>query len=99
MPYIIEEHRPVYDKEIESLIIKLSNAGDVQLDGDANYVISRIVAGSFKLHWGSNQKWSYQRAARAFLVFKAAAAEFYRRVLAPHEDKAIAKNGDIPEYM
>lgn len=31
-------------------------------------------------------------------VYRAAAAEFYRRVVAPKEDIAITENGDVPEY-
>lgn len=97
MPYIVEEQRPFYNIEIDALIDRLGRAPDHLIDGEANYVISRIVAGSFKCR--GSWTWSYQLAARAYLVFQAAGAEFYRRVLAPHEDKAIAKNGDIPEYQ
>lgn len=36
---------------------------------------------------------------RAHGVFSAAAAEFYRRLIAPYEDKAIENNGDIAAYI
>ena len=38
-------------------------------------------------------------SSRAIAVFEAAKLEFYRRIAAPYEDRAIAKNGDIPEYQ
>lgn len=93
MPYIAPESRPAYDHEIELLISKLRTS--LKKDGDVNYVISRIVAGTFKPDAG----WSYETASDGTKAFEAAGTEFYRRVLAPYEDKGIVKNGDIPEYM
>lgn len=51
--------------------------------GEANYAISRIVAGSLEPKTG----WNYAALAAAYACF-----------LADYEDYAIEKNGDIPEY-
>lgn len=74
-------------------IIDLIQASD-KPHGEANYSISRIVAGSLKPKTG----WNYASLAAAYACFLAAAAEFYRRLLAPYEDLCIKKSGDIPEY-
>lgn len=94
MPYIKEERRKRYDDAIQSLASMLGNAGDDEVDGDTNYVISRIVSGAFGF-----RGWRYRLAARALAVFECAKLEFYRCVVAPYEDKAIAKNNNIPEYQ
>lgn len=94
MPYILPERRPIYDAEINALILKLAVTTEEHVEGDTNYCISRIVAGAF----APMGDWKYRFASRAHEVYKAAAAEFYRRVLGPLEDRAIKKNGDIPEY-
>lgn len=63
-------------------------------DGEANYAMSYLVAETF----APFQKWRYHFIARAVAAFECAKLEFYRRVAAPVEDKAIEKNGDIRPY-
>lgn len=98
MPYIAEDDRKILDKAIQTIVdrTRLIVARDEQgaPDGICNYVISRIVAASMKPDRG----WRYWTLGRALLVFEAAKLEFYRRLVAPYEDKAKLKNGDIPEY-
>lgn len=94
MPYVKPEKRLVYDSEIELLLKKLA-VDPEGMDGNLNYVISRLVAGSFKPTTG---KWRYAMIARAVAVFECAKLEFYRRIGAKREDEVITDNGDIPEY-
>lgn len=93
MPYVSDIDRAPVDGPLNALLDRLKATPDDKLDGVLNYVISRLVAGSF-----GKDGWRYRLIARAVAVFKAAGDEFYRRVAGPYEDKAIAKNGDIPEY-
>lgn len=92
MPYIKKNVRPLYDARITEIVEMLQVADNV--DGETNYVISRIVAGAFKPKTG----WRYAALARAYGCFLSAAAEFYRRLLSQYEDGAIKSSGDIPEY-
>lgn len=105
MPYIKEELATRYiemsddnwhqmNPQIEILIEILESLPDEQKEGAANYMISRIVAGGLKPAGG----WRYMWLNRAYGTFLSAASEFYRRMVAPYEDKCIEKNGDIPEY-
>jgi hypothetical protein len=92
MPYIKSGGRVLYDDSLDELVEEL-RAND-NLDGDANYVISRIVAGAFEPEDG----WRYANIARAIGVLECAKLELYRRVAAPYEEIAVLKNQDIPEY-
>ena len=102
MPYINEEMRRRDNDENYSLesqiydliqVIKYTYEED-EYEGVCNYAISRLVSGVMKPNTG----WRYKWLNRAHGTFLSAAAEFYRRVVGPYEDKAIEKNGDIPEY-
>ena len=68
---------------------------DPKVDGAVNYAITRIVAGSLRPETG----WSYTIASDAIKAFDCAKMEFYRRVLAPYEDMARERNGDVKEYI
>lgn len=96
MPYIKQERRAKYDEHIKAIIHEVLVNVDYHddVDGEMNYVITRIVAGAFS----PTRIWRYRFAARAYGCFLAAAAEFYRRILAPFEQGAIERNGDIREY-
>lgn len=95
MPYIGDVMRETLDPLVLELIERIKDmAPEGDRDGVANYVISRIVAASMRPKDG----WRYKSLAHAAEVFTAAGDEFRRRMLDPYEDRAIAKNGDIPEY-
>lgn len=101
MPYIKENARNAdvvdevtLNEYIEDIIDYIQDLNDDQKEGTCNFIISRIVAGGMKPETG----WRYMWMSRAYCVFQAAGAEFYRRLLGKYEDQAIAKNGDIPEY-
>lgn len=94
MPYIPQSERKLLNASLEELMHQLSLFEDSKQDGALNYCVSRLVAGVLKPASG----WRYWKIARGIAVFICAALEFYRRVAAPYEDKAINNNGDIYEY-
>jgi len=63
--------------------------------GAANYAVTRIVLASMK----PNEGWSYTSISRALAVLDDAHGEMKRRLMDVREDKAIERNGDVPEYM
>lgn len=87
MPYISNVIRNTLDKELNSLIEKLRNRGFNP--GEINYVFSKIAQQA----WRSVP--NYERGNDIMGVFESAKLEFYRRILAPYEDKKIQENGDI----
>jgi len=96
MPYIDKFARDFLQQHIWDLqeIIKEVDGGSQASAGTANYVISSIIADVMKPTTG----WTYSSLSRALAVFRDAEAEMRRRLLDPYEDKAIERNGDIPEY-
>ena len=104
MPYILDYFRqyqvdnhsyPCLQEHIDGLVENIRTTfDDDNYEGVCNYVISRVVAGVMKPENG----WRYKWLNRAHGTFLSAAAEFYRRVVAPYEDKCVLKNGDIEEY-
>lgn len=95
MPYIKQELREELGPHIEALLDSIRKTGDTNLDGALNYVISRIVSESLEPVMSG---WPYTSIARVVAVFECAKMEFYRRIAAPKEDKAIQENGDISAY-
>ena len=97
MPYIKQERRDEYDPLIEQLttLIKQNEHGDrFGLDGDANYVLTRIVTRVFKVE----SQWRYHSIARAVGCLQCVMMELYRRVAGVYENVAARKNGDVKEY-
>ena len=106
MPYVTEDMRERLNRNpniqtftlseaVEDVIDHISQRNPDEFEGLCNYAISRIVSGVMKPSNG----WKYRWLNRAHGTFLSAAAEFYRRVVAPYEDECIRKNGDIPEYQ
>ncbi len=89
MPYIKPERRTELDELIEGIQEEL---GVVDWEGDLNYVITRLIGGL----WTKEKR--YFTIARICGVLVNVKDEFYRRVAVPYEDKAVQKNGDVPEY-
>jgi hypothetical protein len=83
MPYIRLAERETFDEAIALLQAKLLCVPEETRKGACNYVVSRIVAGVFP---------------RGISNIVGAFAEAERRLMAPREDMAILKNGDLPEY-
>lgn len=94
MPYIDPKSRPNLNFHLDALVHFLRSQPD-SVEGELNYCISYLISKSMKPLTG----WRYCWLARAHSVFIMAAAEFYRRLVAPYEDLAIQKNGDVYENI
>ena len=88
MPYIKQEKRPLYKKEIDVLVKKLENQSLKEQDGDLNYIVTSIMKRLYKPRY-----FNYNRALG---VLEAIKQEYYRRAVAPYEDEKIRANGDVP---
>lgn len=88
MPYITQEKRPLYRKEIEALVKKLAEQPITEQDGDVNYIVTSILKQLYAPRY-----FNYNRAIG---VLEAIKQEYYRRVVAPYEDTKIKDNGDVP---
>ena len=87
MPYIKMEDRPKYEKPLTTLISTLKSQPVENIDGELNYIITRILKEAYPLR--------YFNLNRAIGVLECCKLEFYRRVAAPYEDKKIKENGDV----
>lgn len=94
MPYITKDLRRKFKGPLEDLISQVREQEPTKQDGCLNYLVSELVSRSVKPSSG----WRYNTLHRAYGVFTAAAAEFYRRLMVPYEDKAIQSNGDTEGY-
>lgn len=87
IPYIKRESRPELDKHIEELVRTISSSGMQEQDGKLNYVITRLLKGIYSP--------GYFNYNRALGVLSAVGKEFFRRFVAPYEDRKIKENGDV----
>lgn len=94
MPYTKKEARAKTKDLIGQIVEVIRQYPDVEVDGEVNFAISTLVATAFRPTTG----WRYHWLHRAHGVFATAGAEFYRRLVAPYEDRCIEKNGDIDPY-
>lgn len=76
------------EQEIQELESKLNTVSEDQIDGVMNYTISRLT----DCFYGMGGYTVYNRAMG---VLDCVAREFYRRKVAPYEDKKILENGDV----
>jgi hypothetical protein len=87
MPYILMEDRPKYEEALTTLINTLKAQPLDHIDGELNYIITRILKEAYPLR--------YFNINRAIGVLEACKLEYYRRVAAPYEDTKITQNGDV----
>lgn len=83
MPYIKQPQRPALDKHLGPLNAHIVTAGEL------NYAITRLCLGFV----GGQPR--YDDFNKVMGVLACAAAELYRRHVAPYEDQKIAENGDV----
>ena len=91
MPYIDPKERAVLDELTDALthrIKTLPAAHDVEHAGRLNYVCTRLALNVFPLR-------KYWVMALVCGVFINVILEYYRKWVAPYEDKKIAENGDV----
>jgi hypothetical protein len=87
MPYIKKEERQELDKLLQPLIDFLKTKGTEEIDGQINYTFTRVLASLYKPRY-----FNYNRAMGVLECIK---QEFYRRAVAPYEDKKKEENGDV----
>jgi len=83
MPYITQNDRYKFDVALIAL-------PRIETAGELNYLITQL-ARKYILDHGL--RYEHINAIRGALV--CVGDEFYRRVIAPYEDKKIAENGDV----
>lgn len=87
MPYIKSENRKKYEKVLQELLGILKALPPEEVDGELNYVVTKILKGVYPLR--------YFHINKAVGVLECIKLEFYRRVAAPYEDLKIKESGDV----
>ncbi len=89
MPYISEDKRYIYLELINQLAkkIRLEEGAGNTIDGHVNFIISKLLDKVY-----TPKYFNYNRAMG---VLESVKQEFYRRKIAPYENKKIEENGDI----
>ena len=87
MPYIKPERREKYKEALEELIGILKSLPVEEVDGELNYVVTKIIKEVYPLR--------YFHLNKAIGVLECIKQEFYRRVAAPYEDEKIRESGDV----
>ena len=87
LPYIKSEKRKKYEKIIQELVGILKSLPPEEVDGDLNYVVTKLLKEVYPLR--------YYHINKAVGVLECIKLEFYRRVAAPYEDIKIKESGDV----
>ncbi len=87
MPYIKPEKREKYERALEELIGILKSLPAEEVDGELNYVVTKILKEVYPLR--------YFHINKAMGVLECIKQEFYRRVAAPYEDIKMKESGDV----
>jgi hypothetical protein len=87
LPYIKSEKRKKYEKIIQELVSILKSLPPEEVDGDLNYVVTKLLKEVYPLR--------YYHINKAVGVLECVKLEFYRRVAAPYEDLKIKESGDV----
>ncbi len=87
MPYIKAAKRSKYDVVLRELIEILKALPPEEIDGELNYIITRLLKDIYPL--------KYFHINKAIGVLESAKLEYYRRVAAPYEDLKIKENGEV----
>jgi len=87
MPYIKQEERKKFDNLINEIVKKLKESDEKDIDGNLDYIVTKILKAIYQPKY-----FNYNRAIGVLECIK---QEFYRRNIAPYEDKKIKENGDV----
>jgi len=87
LPYIKSEKRKKYEKIIQELVGILKSLPPEEVDGDLNYVVTKLLKKVYPLR--------YYHINKDVGVLECIKLEFYRRVAAPYEDVKIKESGDV----
>lgn len=85
MPYISQEQREELDKWLDSIVLF-----DLP-PGELNYVITKLLL--------KTEPKCYSDYNILVGVLECIKLEFYRRAVAPYENKKISENGDVYEHQ
>lgn len=101
MPYISPELRRELDPLIEALAQHLAaqaeKAGyDGAFTGLLNYACTRLALSVVRRRFGTLRYWLIASLSG---VFQNIAAEFYRRIAIPYEDRQIEQSGDVDLFQ
>lgn len=88
MPYIKQEDRRRYYEALTRLRDLLETIPEKDRDGHVNFCITWLLKQLY-------QPPKYRRYNRAMGVLECIKQEFYRRIVAPYEDKKIIENSDV----
>ena len=89
MPYINKDKRVLLNGPLDVAFSHCETKGDI------NYCITRLVHLWVIELITRAKKRSYNLLSLGHNVLCDAAAEYYRKVMSPYEDKAIGKNGPV----
>ena len=87
MPYIKAGKRNKYEKILENLVKILKTLPPEEIDGELNYVVTKILKEIYPLR--------YFHINKAVGVLECIKLEYYRRIAAPYEDQKIIEAGDV----
>jgi ribosomal protein S3AE len=87
LPYIKADNRNKYKKILEELVKILKTLPPEEVDGELNYVVTKILKEIYPLR--------YFHINKAVGVLECIKLEYYRRVAAPYEDSKIKEAGDV----
>lgn len=87
MPYIKPDQRGPIDDLLQDLVKHLKQLPLEEQDGALNYTVTKMLKDLYEPRY-----FNYNRAMG---VLSSIQAEWYRRDVAPYEDKKITENGDV----
>jgi ribosomal protein S3AE len=87
LPYIKPDNRKKYEKILEELVKILKTLPPEEIDGELNYVVTKILKEIYPLR--------YFHINKAVGVLECIKLEYYRKVAAPYEDSKIKESGDV----
>ena len=81
------ENRSKYKNVLENLVKILKTLPPEEIDGELNYVVTKILKEVYPLR--------YFHINKAIGVLECIKLEYYRRVAAPYENSKIKESGDV----
>lgn len=92
MPYIPEVQRFTVDNQIDGLLDQIQRHAPEDRGGILNYAVTRLMLGVTESYAPLPR---YRHFSRTVGDIQCCLSEFYRRHVAPYEDAAIKRNGDV----
>lgn len=104
MPYITQEDRKLYEKEIEALVNKLVEVFSNEPTkisrnraGHMNYIITKVIYEFYtrlQYKFSKTKQLNYADYNEIIGLLECCKLEIYRRLASPYEDSKIKSNGD-----